>query len=234
MTAAATELQSISPSGLFGKYSNTVTPKEADTNGFFLVVSPYTSLPHLLDLTRYSASSQLFTKALTVLQPVREDYATAEYTETFNLPEVLDTLRSLARAEGYTWKKTEFYVVSFRSQLSPTADPEQLFDLDAFSHQEAMASGGLLKYWYGVKDQNRRNLATCRWPRQTCRGLTDKVAGFWESKQHARDGGKGPWHAKARAAAVVWYESIVFKTYILTIGDGVDSWDIKEFGEKRE
>jgi hypothetical protein len=36
-----------------------------------------------------------------------------------------------------------------------------LFELDAFSHQEAMASGGLLKYWYGVKDQSRRNLATC-------------------------------------------------------------------------
>lgn len=73
----------------------------------------------------------------------------------------MNTLRTLSRDEGYTWKKTEFYVVSFRSRLSPDADPDKLFQLDAFSHQEAMASGGLLRYWYGVKDQDRRNLATC-------------------------------------------------------------------------
>ncbi|KAI4724832.1 hypothetical protein E4T49_07422 [Aureobasidium sp. EXF-10728] len=215
MTAAVTALQSIPPSGLFGKHSAAASP---DTNESLLVVSPYTSLPHLIDLTRYCTSSQLFAKALTLFRPIREDYATAEYTESFNFPEVIETLRSLARAEGYTWKKTEFYVVSFRSQLSPTADPERLFDLDAFSHQEAMASGGLLKYWYGVKDENRRNLATC----------------FWESRQHARDGGRGPWHAKARAAAAIWYDSIVFKTYVLTIGDDVDSWDIRSFEEKRD
>ncbi|KAG9943792.1 hypothetical protein KCU85_g8397, partial [Aureobasidium melanogenum] len=130
----------------------------------------------------------------------------------------MGTLRYLARDEGFTWKATEFYVVSFRSQLSPDADPERLFQLDACSHQEAMASGGLLKYWYGVKDQDRQNLATC----------------FWESRQHARDGGRGPWHAKARAAAAVWYESIVFKTYVLTIGDDVEDWVISDFEDKRK
>jgi hypothetical protein len=140
--------------------------EEADTNNrsstsFHLVVSPYLSPPHLLDLTSYSTSSQLFAKALTIFQPTRDDYAIAEYTESFNFQEVVKTLRSFARAEEYTWKKTDFYVVSFRSQLKPDADGERLFELDAFSHQEAMASGGLLKYWYGVKDQSRRNLATC-------------------------------------------------------------------------
>ncbi|KEQ73098.1 hypothetical protein M436DRAFT_14715, partial [Aureobasidium namibiae CBS 147.97] len=178
-----------------------------------LVVSPYTSTPHLLDLDRYDTSSQLFAKALTIFQPTRDDYATAGYTESFNFQEVIEALRSLAKAEGYRWTATDFYVVSFRSQLTPDADPEQLFELDASSHQEAMASGGLLKYWYGVKDQNRRNLATC----------------FWESRQHARDGGRGPWHAKARAAAGVWYESIVFKTYVLTIADDVEDWEIRDF-----
>jgi hypothetical protein len=32
----------------------------------------------------------------------------------------------------------------------------------------------------------------------------------------------------------VWYESIVFKTYVLTIADDVGSWGIRKFEEKRE
>ncbi|KAH0046404.1 hypothetical protein KCU78_g79, partial [Aureobasidium melanogenum] len=196
MTAATAILEPIHPSKLFG--AQNVEVGEAETNNSLLVVSPYTSPPHLLDLARYSKASQLFAKALTLFKPVREDYATAEYKKSFNLAQVMETLKFLSREEGYTWKKTEFYVVSFRSKLSSDADPEKLFQLDAYSHQEAMASGGLLKYWYGVKDQNRRNLAT--------------YLGFWESRQHARNGGRGPWHAKARAAAAVWYESIVFRT----------------------
>lgn len=63
--------------------------------------------------------------------------------------------------------------------------------------------------------------------------MTDKNTGFWESRQHARDGGRGPWHAKARAAAGVWYESIVFKTYVLTIADDAESWEFKEYEERR-
>lgn len=159
MSAATTTLKPSHPNNLFG--APQVNVKEADIDSSLLVASPYTSPPHLLDLARYSRASQLFAKALTRLQPIREDYATAEYTVSFNFGEVMGTLRYLARDEGFTWKATEFYVVSFRSQLSPDADPERLFQLDACSHQEAMASGGLLKYWYGVKDQDRQNLATC-------------------------------------------------------------------------
>lgn len=165
MAAAVTTLQSTHPH-IFGGRKDAAAIEETDQNEAFstnshLVVSPYTSLPHLLDLDRYSKSSQLFAKALTIFQPTRDDYATTEYTESFNFEEVIEALRSLVKAEGYRWNATDFYVVSFRSQLSPDADPERLFEIDAFSHQEAMASGGLLKYWYGVKDQNRRNLATC-------------------------------------------------------------------------
>jgi hypothetical protein len=163
MTATVAALHS---THLFRDRVDDIDVEEADENNrsstsSLLVVSPYLSLPHLLDLTRYSISSQLFAKALTIFQPTRDDYATADYTESFNFQEVVRTLKSLAKIEGYEWKKTDFYVVSFRSQLNPDADGERLFELDAFSHQEAMASGGLLKYWYGAKDQDRRNLATC-------------------------------------------------------------------------
>jgi len=162
MAAAATALHSTHPHRLFEDRKDVATTEETELNReSLLVVSPYTSAPHLLDLDRYDTSSQLFAKALTIFQPTRDDYATAEYTESFNFQEVIEALRSLAKAEEYKWNATDFYVVSFRSQLTPDADPERLFELDAFSHQEAMASGGLLKYWYGVKNQNRRNLATC-------------------------------------------------------------------------
>lgn len=163
MTAIITSPPSTHPHQLFGSRDEVDDVEETNTkSGALLVVSPYLTPPHLLDLTKYSTSSQLFAKALTILQPVRDDYATADYTESFNFEETIETLKSLAKTEGHKWKSTDFYVVSFRSQLKPDADPERLFELDAFSHQEAMASGGLLKYWYGVKDQNRRNLATCR------------------------------------------------------------------------
>lgn len=164
---AVTALHSTHPPHLFGDRADVVdfrgmNSDAASSTSSHLVVSPYISPPHLLDLDRYSKSSQLFAKALTIFQPTRSDYATAEYTDSFSFQEVIETLRSLAKGEEHTWNATDFYVVSFRSQLSPDADPERLFELDAFSHQEAMASGGLLKYWYGVKDENRRNLATCK------------------------------------------------------------------------
>ncbi|KEQ80455.1 hypothetical protein M438DRAFT_348926 [Aureobasidium pullulans EXF-150] len=165
--AAAVGIFNSTHSGDSNKYTAISSVEEIDAgdesteSNSLLVVSPYATAPHLLDLNRYDTASQLFAKALTILRPTRDDYATTEYTSTFNFQEVVDTLKGLARAESHTWQKKEFYVVSFRSQLKNEVDGERLFQLDAFSHQEAMASGGLLKYWYGVKDEDRRNLATC-------------------------------------------------------------------------
>lgn len=50
--------------------------------------------------------------------------------------------------------------------------------------------------------------------------------GIWRSREDARLGGLGPWHAKARAAARELYEQIVFTTMRLNIEDGVKSWNI--------
>lgn len=56
--------------------------------------------------------------------------------------------------------------------------------------------------------------------------------GFWQSRTDAYAGGKGPWHAQARAAADIWYQSIVFKTYTLTIEDNVDGWTFTPYNEE--
>ena len=130
-----------------------------------LISSPYNSPPHLLDLTTLDKPNQLFAKALTILAPVRDDYATAPYIESFNWDTVFDFLKVLAAEEGYTWTKQEFYIVVFRSCLAPGVDLDRLHELDAKSHEEATASGGLLKYWFGSKNERRENLATCEFVR---------------------------------------------------------------------
>ncbi|OOG01074.1 hypothetical protein ASPCADRAFT_137240 [Aspergillus carbonarius ITEM 5010] len=180
-----------------------------------LIVSPYNDQAHLLDLRRLDHPNQLLAKALTILQPIRPDYATAPYTESFNWTAVFDFLRRLSQVEGYRWTQQDFYVVVFRSVLKADADPDRLHALDAHSHQEATASGGLLKYWFGTKDGERRNLATC----------------IWRSREDARLGGTGPWHKRARGAARELYERIEFTTLKLVVGEAVGTWSIAEWEE---
>lgn len=136
---------------------------EADL-GSHLIVSPYTSLPHLLDLRPLQESQRLLAKALTVLASVRKDYATTPYPKSFNWDAVLDQLKSLLKLSEHQWKRQHFYIVVFRSQVPPTTDRTELGGLDQKSHAEATKSGGLLKYWFGLPDENGRNLATCTCP----------------------------------------------------------------------
>lgn len=53
--------------------------------------------------------------------------------------------------------------------------------------------------------------------------------GIWRSREDARLGGRGPWHAKARAAARELYENITFTTMKLVIEDEVASWSIGDW-----
>lgn len=129
-----------------------------------LISSPYNEAPHLLDLKTLDTPARLLAKALTVLKPIRDDYATAPYAESFNWQEVVDLLPQFPDADGYTWQRQELYVVVFRSRLRPGANVQLLQVLDIHSHREANASGGLLKYWFGNRNENNENLATCKFP----------------------------------------------------------------------
>ncbi len=110
-----------------------------------LVVSPYTSRAHLLDLGTVSKPNQLLAKALTTMKPTREDYATAPYDKAFNWASIMAVLQTLVEEERYEWKEESFYVVVFKSRVPPTTDKTHLGRLDEKSHEEAMGSGGLLK-----------------------------------------------------------------------------------------
>ncbi|QGA15481.1 hypothetical protein EYB26_003139 [Talaromyces marneffei] len=185
----------------------------AATSDDRLIASPYNDPGNLLDLKSLETPYQLLAKALTIFKPIRDDYAVAPYIESFNWQAVVDFLRDLSIAEGYQWKRQRFYVVTFRSTLKPVIDNQRLHDLDYHSHQEAMASGGLLKYWFGAKNEKHQNLATC----------------VWRNREDARAGGTGPWHKQARAAVGAMYDNIVFKTLALVIDDDASSWEISDW-----
>lgn len=138
------------------QYSNA----ETDTR---LIASPYNDIAHLLDLAGLEAQDRLFALALAYFKPIRDDYATAAYSDSFNWTEVFDGLRAFSQAENRTWTSQSYYVVIFRSTLLSDIDSDRLYELDAHSHQEAIASGGLLKYWFGAKNDEHQNLATCEY-----------------------------------------------------------------------
>lgn len=136
--------------------------KDKGTNTNHIISSPYTTAEHLLDLSTLDAANQFLAQALTTLTPIRPDYATAPYVESFNWNSVFETLHNIAAKQGgKPWTRRSFYVVAFRSVLCADADPDRLHLLDERSHAEAVASGGLLKYWFGSKNEKRENLATC-------------------------------------------------------------------------
>ena len=134
-----------------------------DSNERFLIVSPYISRPHLLNLETLDTPNRLLAKALTLMKATRHDYATAPYEDSFNWTEILHELKTLSESEqGFHWKEKTFYIVAFRSKVRPTTDRSHLGALDEASHLEATKGGGLLKYWFGEPDAAGRNLATCK------------------------------------------------------------------------
>ena len=135
----------------------------------FLLASPYLTQDHLLDLPTFTKQEQLMAKALTVMAPVRADYAVSPYAEAFNWATVIDALRLLVRQEGLVWHRQAFHSIAFRSLLAPAADYARLSEMDERAHAEATSSGGLLKYWFGEPDGNRRNIATCESSRHRAR-----------------------------------------------------------------
>ena len=151
---------------LLGKSERTLTSSSCGSSDRFLVVSPYNSRPHLLKLTDLDNTSQLLAKALTVMRHVRDDYATTPYSDAFNWQEIVQHLRKIANPQkNEQWHENKFYIVVFRSRVASGTDPSYLGHLDELSHAEAMKTGGLLKYWFGRPNDERRNLATCEFLR---------------------------------------------------------------------
>lgn len=177
---------------------------EAPSN--LLITSPYNIPGHHLDLTSLpDVYDRIFALALAIMKPIVQDYTTHEYEATFNWDRILNAVKSFSNS---TFPQREFYVVIFRSTLRVDCDKQLLWHLDRDSHGEAVASGGLLKYWFGSANEERRNLATC----------------IWRNREDARKGGTGPVHAQARRAGRELYDQILFMTGKLVIEEGAEQW----------
>lgn len=96
---------------------------QADTEDF-LIASPYTSPPHLLDFRALNTAQQLLSKALTILEAVRADYATAPYAEAFNWAAVLARLKDLVQQQSYPWERQHFCTIYLSpSSTTPSSNP---------------------------------------------------------------------------------------------------------------
>ncbi|RMZ87023.1 hypothetical protein DV736_g5753, partial [Chaetothyriales sp. CBS 134916] len=191
-------------------YGPSVGPDLMSLEPRWLAVSPYLEQEHLLDLTTLDVHCLLFALSLTCLEAATDDYAIVRYENSLNLDALAAELRRLVDRHRIKWRQRDFYVVEFRSRLKESIDNDLLFKLDKESHREATESGGLLKYWYGVPNKERRNLATC----------------FWRHKEDAIKGGLGPWHKQARAIIPQMYEEIHVIGLRLTIDDDVRAFDL--------
>ncbi len=198
--------------------------------GSHLVVPPYTTPPHLLHLRTLEEPQRLLAKALTVLQSTRADYALAPYPHSFNWPAVIHRLNSLLQLSPHHWHRQHFYIVVFRSQVPPTTDRTHLAQLDQDSHIEATKSGGLLKYWFGLPDENGRNLATCNFrPFPPARPAPKKLTrdtGIWRNFADARPASVGPGHKEAMRATVNMYTEWKLERLRFEIDDGARAWSI--------
>ncbi|KAK0555081.1 hypothetical protein OC846_000178 [Tilletia horrida] len=90
-----------------------------------------------------------------------------------------DSLPDLPQDLEQTW-----YGVAFRSARREGSESTNLYEADRRAHEEAVASGGLLMYWYGAPHPiTGENLATC----------------VWTSRSDAIQASSLPFHAEAAA-----------------------------------
>lgn len=125
--------------------------------------------------------------ALTSFKPTSHSYATMPYEDAFNWNEI-----NLPIEASGTW-----YAVAFRSRRASDADDRLLYESDRKSMIEAVKSGGLVMYWYGIPSANGDCLATCIW--------TDQPA--------ARRANSRPDHARAARLARTMYEKYTLERY---------------------
>ncbi|KAL8929876.1 MAG: hypothetical protein Q9208_001020 [Pyrenodesmia sp. 3 TL-2023] len=229
-------------SGSFGPAPSTpVTPAEvqeeqsisADRENLssaaegLLIVSPYTSRPHLLDLKTLNRAQVLLAKALTVLSPTTHAYATVPYIEAFNWEAVFSSLATAVKKDAFQWTGQSFYIVVFRSQVPPSTDRSHLAALDRAAHMEAMKSGGLLKYWFGLPDSDGRNLATCKLLTQSAGSrIPDVLEGIWRRREDAAPGSSGEGHKAAMRATIAMYSEWAIERLKLVVSNNVDMWEI--------
>ena len=122
------------------------------------------------------------------LVPARAGYQTLPIQEGFNWSYTLEPLVS-----------GRWHLIVFRSQRKAGVDDSLLTTHDDLAFAEAMASGGLLRYYKGATDRNGRCLSLC----------------VWQTRRHALAATRRPEHRVAANLAMQFYDSYDVERYVL-------------------
>ncbi len=127
-------------------------------------------------------------RACQQISPIIPDYATRPIQDGF------DWSSSLAGC-----RFDRLYLVVFRSVRRPKADLDLLREYDDRAYEEALESGGLLRYFKGKMNERRECLSFC----------------LWETREQARRAAGAASHQSAADISVRMYESYVLDRYWL-------------------
>jgi hypothetical protein len=108
--------------------------------------------------------------------------------------------------DGFDWASClsgclfdRLYLVVFRSVRRQTADLDLLREYDDRAYEEALKSGGLLRYFKGHANGRGECLSFC----------------LWESREQAREAASAASHRSAAGISAQMYESYVLDRYWL-------------------
>jgi|SRR5215204_5094615 len=110
--------------------------------------------------------------------------------------------------DGFEWSYLSFcdfeqlYLVVFRSLRRPEADLDLLREHDDRAYEEALESGGLLRYFQGVANERGECLSFC----------------LWETREQARKAAGAASHRSATGITAQMYLSYVLDRYWLKKG----------------
>jgi hypothetical protein len=117
---------------------------------------------------------------------------------------------TLSIQDGFDWSSLsgctfdQLYLVVFRSVRRPDADLTLLREHDDRAYEEALASGGLLKYFKGHANEKGECLSFC----------------LWETREQARSAAAAASHASAADITAQMYLSYVLNRYWLKKAGG--------------
>jgi len=108
--------------------------------------------------------------------------------------------------DGFSWSSSlagcafdRLYLVVFRSVRRPEADLDLLREHDDRAYEEALESGGLLRYFKGEANEHRECVSFC----------------LWETREQAVAAVGAASHRSAAAISVRMYESYALERYWL-------------------
>jgi hypothetical protein len=108
--------------------------------------------------------------------------------------------------DGFSWSSSlagcafeRLYLVVFRSVRRPSADLDLLREHDDRAYEQALQSGGLLRYFKGEANEERECLSFC----------------LWETRGQAMRAAGAASHRSAAEISVRMYESYVLERYWL-------------------